>query len=62
MKIIIAKVFPEEDELLIDLHSRMKENLDYYTSLHGDTTISIYPKEDENCVVIKSLKLEDSVN
>lgn len=62
MKMTIAKVFPEDDELLCDLYYRMKENIEYYLNIHQDTSIDVIKDEEENCVLIKSLKLEDSVN
>ena len=60
MKITIAKILPQDDELLCDLYYRMKEHLEYYTNKHQDTSIDI--SQEDGYVLIKSLKLEDNVN
>lgn len=62
MKMTIAKIFPEDDELLCDLYYRMKDNIEYYLDQHHDTSIDVIQNIEENCVLIKSLKLGDSVN
>lgn len=58
----IFKIFPDDDQLLCDLYWSIKENLDYYVDNHQDTSITVQQKEEENCILIKSLKLEDSAN
>lgn len=62
MKITIAKVFPQDDELLCDLYWRMKENIEYFTNNHQDVAMNIKEDVEEGCVLVKSLKMEESVN
>lgn len=62
MKMIMAKIYPEDDELLCDLYHRMKEGVEYYTNNHQDMTITINQDTEENCLLIKSLKLGENVN
>ncbi len=62
MKITIAKIYPDDEELLCDLYHRMKENVEYFTNKHQDVTIDIKQNEEENCLMIKSLTLGESVN
>jgi hypothetical protein len=62
MKITIAKVFPEDDEQLSELYWRMKENIEYFTNNHQDVTMNIKEIVEEGCILVKSLKLEESVN
>lgn len=62
MKMSIFKIFPQNDQLLCDLYHDVKENLDYYVDSHHDTSVTVEKEEGENCILIKSLKLEDSVN
>ncbi len=62
MKMIIAKIYPEDDELLCDLYHRMKENTEYFINKNQDVTISIKQNIEDNCLDVKSLKLGESIN
>lgn len=62
MKMIIARIEPEEDELLCDLYFRLKESTDNFTKNHQDVAITLEELKDENCVLMKSIKLGESVN
>ncbi len=62
MKMIMAKIYPEDDELLCDLYSRMKEHTEYFTEKNKDVTIKIKENTEENCLMVSSLKLGESAN
>lgn len=62
MKMIIAKVYPENNELLYQLYDRIINNTEYFLNKNQDVTMLIRQNFEENCLMIKSLKLEESVN
>ena len=59
---IIAKIYPENDEPLYELYYRMKENIEYYMNNHQDVSITVNQNKEEGCLLIKSLKLDEHVN
>tara|TARA_R110000868_G_scaffold104015_2_gene286109 strand:- start:86 stop:268 length:183 start_codon:yes stop_codon:yes gene_type:complete len=60
MKILRAKIYPDEGELLSDLFCRMQHSVEMYTKKHKDTTAEVFKQED--CVLINSIKLGESAN
>ena len=58
----MAKVFPQDDELLCDLYSRMKENILKLTHTHFDSSITVEQNTEENYLLVKSLTLGEQAN
>lgn len=62
MKIVVAKIYPENEELLCDLYSRMKTNVEYFINNHQDVSVTLDQDVLDNCILVKSLKLGESAN
>jgi hypothetical protein len=62
MKLINAKIQPNEGETLDDLVLASKERMDEYAKKHPDFTCVIEKHIDENYIMIRTLKLGDSAN
>ncbi len=62
MKIMIAKVYPENDELLCDLYSRMQTNIEYFINNHQDVSMTINQNILKGCILVKTLKLGEHAN
>lgn len=62
MKIMVAKVYPEDKELLCDLYSRMQTNIEYFLNNHQDVSMILDQNILENYVLVKSLTLGESAN
>lgn len=62
MRIVLAKIYPENDEPLCDLYYRIRENTDKLKWKHGDSSIIIEQDTEDNCLIFKSLILGESAN
>jgi len=62
MKLINAKIKPNEGETLDDLVLASQERMDEYAKKHPDFTCVIEKHIDENYIMIRTLKLGDSAN
>lgn len=62
MKIVLAKVYPEDKELLCDLYSRMQTNVEFFINKNQDVSVTLDQDVIENCILVKSLKLGESAN
>jgi hypothetical protein len=62
MKLINAKIQPNEGETLDDLVLVSQERMDEYAKKHPDFTCVIEKHIDENYIMIRTLKLGDSAN
>lgn len=60
MKMLVVKVYPEDGEVLADLFYRMRDNIMKYVRKNGDTSTEVLEQEDH--ILVKSLKLEENVN
>lgn len=61
IKVIECKLHPE-DETLDELSDRVEYRLNTYAKKHLDFSSVIEKYPDENYIIIKSIKLEESVN
>jgi len=62
MKLINAKIKPNEGETLDDLVLASQERMDEYAKKQPDFTCVIEKHIDENYIMIRTLKLGDSAN
>lgn len=62
IKIINAKVFASDEESLDKLSSITEERMSEYAKKHPDFTCVIEKHVDEDYIIIRTLKLEESAN
>ena len=62
IKLINAKLIPKEYETLEDLEWITNERMHEYATKHPDFTCVIERHPDENYLIIRTLKLEESAN
>ena len=62
IKLINAKITPKEWETLEEVEHLSNERMHEYASKHPDFTCVIERHPDENYIIIRTLKLEESAN
>lgn len=62
IKLINAKLYPKEFETLEDLSINTSKAMHEYATKHPDFTCVIEKHPDENYIIIRTLKLEESAN
>jgi len=62
IKLLNAKISPKEWETLEELECITRERMHEYARKHSDFTCIIERHVDENYIIIRTLKLEESAN
>lgn len=62
IKLINARVHPQEHESFEELVNNTSERLSEYASKHPDLSFTIDQYPEENYIIIRTIKLEESAN